>query len=343
MSKLIHSQTCRCGEAMTPKTNPFPRRLPKTSLDWVCRRFGGGPPSYGEVQILLRDSHGTPTLARVWLPSETAEELRWLGNWSYLIKGEEGVVVFDTGFKYSLMSSAKSVLDLKVVKDLLTAVLKSRLDVPALLRIASLQKRCRNPSLTPLPTAPTILKAVKRHFPNQKIREIALSHWHPDHSEDAPRLQQMAFAEWGFRPPLRIGAEDRVRPSSDGSLGGAEQVFTHACFEPGSWVWGQDLTDGASITGTSFRAISHPGHTLGSHSLVSEEQRVVIREGVEFMLQPDRPFLFSLLVMSMKTMNEDPGSFRSSEQKLRAVVGDRRFLVYFPHAQYKPPSILAST
>ena len=74
------------------------------------------------------------------------------------------------------------------------------------------------------------LEAVEELFPGAPVTSILLSHWHADHTEAAPALQQAAFARWGFRPPLRIAAPDRARRWAGPLPMGAEAVFYGAGF-----------------------------------------------------------------------------------------------------------------
>lgn len=206
-----------------------------------------GAPRPGTVEILARDARGDVRVARVALdhalPRWADRRMELGGTWSYLIAEPRGVVVFDVGPRYPL---AWSLLPFAPVK-----------------RLAERLNGNRH-----------ILRAVRRTFPGRPITTIAMSHWHADHTEDAPALQRLAKAAWGVRPDLRIMARDRGFRWRGIVAAGAEAVFQGAGYRPGSWHWGPDLEDGAEVGETGFRVLWLPGHTLGTIALVSDELRM---------------------------------------------------------------------
>lgn len=206
-------------------------------------------PEAGTVEVLAKDESGRPTVARValghGLPAWLDRRMGLGGTWSYMLAELDGVVVFDVGPRYPLAWWT--------------------LPAPA---VKGLARR--------LPGNRDILAAVERLFPGRPISQIVFSHWHPDHTEDGPGLQQEAASRFGFRPPLRMMGVERPFRWRGPMPAGAEAVFRGAGFRQGDWTWGPDLEDGALIGGTGFRVLALPGHTLGNVALLHDGERISI-------------------------------------------------------------------
>lgn len=206
-------------------------------------------PPAGTVQVLDHDAAGAPLLARVALRHELPEfaenAMRLGGTWSYLIRDGDGVMVFDVGPRYPLAWWLIPWPSWKV--------------------------------LTPkLGGNAHILDAIEAVYPGRRITAIVLSHWHADHTEDAPDLQRLAFARWGSRPPLRIGAADRAVRWRGVMPVGADAVFGGAGFHRSEWQWGLDLREGERLGRTGYRVRGMPGHTRGNVALFNAERRIAL-------------------------------------------------------------------
>ena len=212
-------------------------------LPSVAKDIDDVPPP-GTVEVLARDAEGAPRVARVALdhalPEWADTRMELGGTWSYLIAQPDGVVVFDVGPRFPL--------------------------VWALVPFPSVKQLAGQ-----LPGNRHILGAVQRTFPGKRISAIAMSHWHADHTEDAPALQRAAAALWGKAPTLHIHRRDRAYRHRGLLPAGADSVFLGAGYRPGSWTWGADLEDGAPVGQTGFRVLWLPGHTEGTIALISDE------------------------------------------------------------------------
>lgn len=246
-------------------------------------------PPFGTSEVLRTDTSGKSTLARVFTASDAEGLTASLAPpvYVYLIGGSEGVVVWDATFLYP--SSSMFAMFANLSPEDIIGILTGNLDLGQLM--AKIGERCNDPASLPepLPGAQKIIEAVEKHFPGQKIVEIDIPHWHVDHAENGPQLQQMAAAKWGFKPPLRIHERDKNYPDDDNgdgisgsegdSLGGAETVFAQACYKPGDWEWGPNLSDGEQLRGTSYKVMYAPEHTWGNSRVYSDVDKVGITDG----------------------------------------------------------------
>ncbi len=116
-----------------------------------------------------------------------------------------------------------------------------------------------------------LTKTLQKKFPNKPILSILLTHWHYDHSENAPDLQLWAEKTYGICPPIRIHTQDQ-----------GPQKFLHLFSRSLQSVFrkaspnitphmGEPLIDGEEIAGTSFIIRHAPGHTKGFCVLISEK------------------------------------------------------------------------
>jgi glyoxylase-like metal-dependent hydrolase (beta-lactamase superfamily II) len=236
-------------------------------------------PPAGTIQVLDHDAAGAPLLARVALTHELPEfaenAMRLGGTWSYLIRDGDGVMVFDVGPRYPLAWWLIPWPSWKV--------------------------------LTPkLGGNAHILKAIEAVYPGRPITAIVLSHWHADHTEDAPDLQRLAFERWGTRPPLRITAADRAVRWRGMMPIGADAVFLGAGFHRADWQWGLDLREGERLGRTGYRVLGMPGHTRGNIALVNADRRIAL--GPTRWAEPPRETWWA----------EDYASFRAATVKFYA-------------------------
>lgn len=271
------------GSLKTPLSDMFDIDLGQLGLDSVLADLlntlldsllggGLGIPQAGKAEVVASDANGNPTVVRLGLPTDSQGSLfSFFSLYAYLIKGNQGVVVWNYGVTYPMGTA----FDALTFNDLL-ALLTGDFDLIKLM--GKIGERCQDPASLPphLSTSEMTIETVDKYFPGEKIAEIDIGHWHIDHSEDAPRLQQKAFEKWGFRPPIRIHQKDRLFPDADGSPGGAEQVFKDACFLDGSWQWGEDLKDGQYLAGTSFKILHTGCHTYGMTNVVSDQEKLGI-------------------------------------------------------------------
>lgn len=204
-------------------------------------------PPAGEVQLLDRDAAGHPTLARVALahalPGILEANAGLGGTWSYLVADGPRVMVVDSAPRYALAWSLLPWGDAKRW-------------------------------LQPLPNTRRQLDALNALFPGRPVSMIVLTHWHPDHTEAAPELQQALARRFGSRPPLRIRGVDRPAHGNGILAGGAEAVFRAAGFHDGDWTWGPDLGEGERLGRTGFDVLPLPGHTRGTIALVDPARRI---------------------------------------------------------------------
>ncbi|MDB5096153.1 MAG: fold metallo-hydrolase [Cyanobacteria bacterium RYN_339] len=197
-------------------------------------------PPPGTEEVLLAEA-GRPVLVRValehGLPGWADERMHLGGTWCYLVADGPGVLVCDTSMQY-----------------------------PGLWCLLPLA--CPKALVAPLPVVDRITAALDRYFPGQSVTAIALTHWHPDHTEAAPALQ----AALGGHPPLRIAALDRPARGNGVLAGGADAVFHAAGYR--SWTWGPDLRNGEPLGRTGFRVLALPGHTRGNVAFVDAARKL---------------------------------------------------------------------
>ncbi len=118
-----------------------------------------------------------------------------------------------------------------------------------------------------------IIDAVRDLFPKKPITDIILSHYHFDHSQNAPHLQKKAHDVFGILPPIRLhhnDIEDKRFMFAPSSL---RLVLEKAGNR--SWKLGKPLEEGR-LEGTGFDIIHTPGHTSGTVSLIDRKRKIAI-------------------------------------------------------------------
>lgn len=181
---------------------------------------------------------GRVTLARVLLYMHTVlYRYPRFGVWCYLIRSGKKVVVFDAGPRFSSLLGGKWGRDVD--------------------------------------NTARILYALDRYFPDMPVSFIAASHYHFDHVENAPHLQQRLAKRQKTVPPIRLHANEyepkrflHVFPHS------LIRVFQQAGYS--DWRLGKPICDGERIAGSSYRFVHCPGHTSGNLALRSDTEKIVI-------------------------------------------------------------------
>lgn len=164
------------------------------------------------------------------------------GVWCYLLDAGKDIVIFDSGPKYQ---SGTPILMLR-----------------------KFTKKSHN--------SERIFHTLNKYFPDKTVREILLSHYHYDHSELAPELQQKIYEMYGNTPPIRLYSLDmsdnkRLMKIYKDSI---NKVYRKAGYE--SWVFGQPIKDNESIKGTDFFIKHIPGHTCGTVGVISHKYKTII-------------------------------------------------------------------
>lgn len=222
-------------------------------------------------EILIKD-RGEIKLARVLLRFDTAVgKYPKFGAWSYLIKSKDQVVIFDAGPKYN---------------------------------------RILPPFKLPTHNTDLVLSALDRYFPGRPVSQIVLSHYHFDHSQNAPDLQKALTEKFSLTPPIRLHFNDlgpkrlaRIIPN------GLEKVFKRAGYS--SWHLGQPVKDQETIAGTDFTFYHSPGHTSGTLALVSHRYQLVI--GSWILKNTNIPKRYRVV---SRVIDEDRHHIHPTQQKL---------------------------
>ena len=190
-------------------------------------------------EILVRENKKT-ILARLLLKHD-ALFIKYpeFGVWCYFLSTKNGVVIIEPGPKYNSLS-------------------------PFLRRIF---KKTHNADL--------ILKTLKKHFPNKTISEIYVSHYHFDHSENAPELQDKVHKHFGNTPLIRVHKnaieKKKLLKFIDTSL---KRTYKSAGYR--KWKLGDFVKDNEKIPGTDFVVRHIPGHTTCSIGFISKKHKVTI-------------------------------------------------------------------
>ncbi len=161
------------------------------------------------------------------------------GVWCYFLNTKNRVVLIEPGPKYNSLS-------------------------PFLRRYL---KKTHNADL--------ILKTLKKHFPNKTISQIYVSHYHFDHSENAPELQNKVQKQFGNLPLIKIHKYDvekkKMLKVFNTSL---NDRYRSAGYK--KWKFGTFVKNNEKILGTEFVVKHIPGHTTGSIGFISKKHRVTI-------------------------------------------------------------------
>lgn len=190
-------------------------------------------------QILLEED-GEIKLVRALLKCNAPfKKYPDFGVWSYFLNSRSDVTVFEAGPKYLSLN-------------------------PFLRRFS---QKTNNANI--------VIECLEKYFPQKTIRQILLSHYHFDHSEAAPELQQKIYEKFGNVPPIRIhrndaGAEKLFKVFNSG----LKSVFRKAGYR--KWLMGKCVEDNEKIEGTDFIVKHIPGHTDGTIALVNEKQKIAI-------------------------------------------------------------------
>jgi len=199
------------------------------------------------------------------------------GVWCYLFDTGKDVVIFDSGPKYQS-------------------------GMPILL-FRRFTKKSDN--------SDRILSTLKKYFPDKTIREILLSHYHFDHSELAPELQNRVYDMFGNTPPIRLHSSDmddnkRLMKIYRDSI---NKIYKKVGYE--SWVFGQPIKDNEVVKGTDFFVTHLPGHTCGTVGLISHKYKTVICGW--WVNHVDNP----LVRIATKAVNENKKMLEESIKKIQ--------------------------
>jgi glyoxylase-like metal-dependent hydrolase (beta-lactamase superfamily II) len=237
-------------------------------------------------EILIQDN-GKIILARVLLQFDLVT-LKYpkTGVWCYLLDTPDGIIVYDPGPKY---------------KGLLNFFRKTSGETH---------------------NTEKIFSALNTFFPNKKVTQIICSHYHYDHSENAPELQSQAYTLFGYLPPIRLHKNDLQRkkflsifPTS------LECIFKEAGFT--TWILGEPVQDEEVLPGGIFKYLHTPGHTSGHIALRSDHYKVIITGWVTRIPNPIVRCCMDWFI------NEDPNVFPDTRKKEI----QEGFTYYFHHPE----------
>lgn len=223
------------------------------------------------VETLITNKTG-PTLVRVLLQYDI---LKWKyplsGVWSYLLKDTEGIIVFDTGPFYNTLLGNKG-------------------------------KKTNNTQ--------KIFDAIDITYGLIPIKQIMLSHYHHDHSQNAADLQLENYRKYGTMPPIRIHKDDRGEKKLLKVLKSGLGVI-HKKLGHNNVLYGKEVNHNENVGDTGFSIVHSPGHTHGSISLINHQEKVIIT-GWWVGKSPNL-----ITSTAMRLINEDFKNILSTEQKLK--------------------------
>ncbi len=189
-------------------------------------------------EVVVEDNHEVK-VARVLLKFNTPiRKYPEFGTWCYLINAGDSVVVFDTGPMYDAFRPV----------------------------FRKFSKKLDNDDI--------IMQALEKYYPGKTVREILFSHFHYDHSELAPELQEHIQKKYGNLPPIRLHKLDFGSKKLMRIEQGLDKLYKKAGFE--NWQIGNFLKNGEKIKGTDFQVIHLPGHTEGTIGLISQKDKIII-------------------------------------------------------------------
>jgi glyoxylase-like metal-dependent hydrolase (beta-lactamase superfamily II) len=218
-------------------------------------------------QVLILRA-GQPLLVRTLLRFDAPfQKYPHFGVWSYLFDTPSGVVVFDTGPYYNSL-------------------------------LGIIRRSSGNTDL--------ILTALKKYFPQKTVSQIWLSHYHFDHSENAPHLQKQVKKLFNNCPPIRLHQNDLEEKKYLLLFRkNLEKIYRQAGHP--SWLIGSPLVEGEELGDSSFSVLLTPGHTTGTIALISHQYRTMVTGW---------PKINSPLLRTFQNLaNEDPADFSLSFQK----------------------------
>ena len=176
-------------------------------------------------------------------------------------------------------------------------------------------------STKPTHNANKIIKTIRKYFPAHDIKQIILSHYHFDHSQSAPELQQQIKQEFGYTVPIRISPNDLKTKTNylkffNNSL---EKIF----LETGDLKWkiGKPLKNNEKVEKTTFSIKFAPGHTSGNIVLISHKYKVIIGG---WWLKKRHTFIDKLNYI---LVNEDNQHLKKTKRELQSL----EFKTYFHH------------
>lgn len=236
------------------------------------------------TQILLKEKEEIK-LARVLLQFDVPlQKYPKFGIWSYLLNSKNGITIFDTGPKYNTLSP----------------ICKTK------------YQETNN--------ANKVIYALDKYFPNKKVNQIILSHYHFDHSECAPELQYKLKEKFGKVPPIRIHKEDfKSRKIFGIYKNNIAKIFLRAGYS--RWNIGDFVKHDEDIEDTGFTIKHLPGHTHGCIGLVNEKYNIMI--GGWWINKIEDPIVRKI----MSVINENNSKLENTIQQYK----DKDYKLYYYH------------
>ncbi|MBU0757460.1 MAG: MBL fold metallo-hydrolase [Nanoarchaeota archaeon] len=191
------------------------------------------------VEILLKNKNKIILVRILSRFDAVIKKYPQFGIWTYLLNSTDGIYVFDPGPRFY---------------GLTTAARKN-------------QKKTGN--------ADIIMMVADDLFPDKSIKEIWISHYHYDHSEAGPELQEFVKDKSEKTPPIRAHANDygkkKLMKIFNDSL---EITFKKAGYK--EWKIGVPIKDNEPVGDTGFKCVHAPGHTSGNIALVNDDEKIAI-------------------------------------------------------------------
>lgn len=208
------------------------------------------------------------------------------GVWSYLIKtGPSTVTIFDVGPKY------KALLPIRRSKSGDTH------------------------------NTDKIISTLDKYFPDHKVEQLICSHYHYDHTENAPDLQMSLRTRQDEIPPIRLHQRDLEAKKMFGFMKThLDDIFEKAGYT--EWHIGDSVREGEKLGESGFEIVHTPGHTSGAISLINNQEEIAITGWwVEEISSPVVKFVQGKLI------DEDTPRFRESIEKMKK----NKYKYYYLH------------
>lgn len=249
------------------------------------------------ISEVLSSSRGKSGVVRVLLRFDTPlYRYPNFGVWCYLIRNHDGIIVFDPGPRYV-----------------------SLFGYPMFKRETGNTQR--------------ILAALDTYFPGVPVAYIAASHYHFDHTENAPHLAAALSARGQALPTLRLHAREwekklflHIIPTS------LVDVLQRSGND--EWIQGSPIVDGERIEGTSMVYRLFPGHTSGNIGIVDDKHRIVI--GGYWGMGKSAVRISPFVGRVTQFTDECPARYTKTRRILRTCAGYRLY-TYHPLPRYSDP------
>ena len=168
-----------------------------------------------------------------------------------------------------------------------------------------------------------IINTLDDFFPGYKVDQILCSHYHYDHAENAPDLQNRLLELHGNLAPIRLHANDLENKKAFKFMKThVEDLFRHAEYD--KWHLGDSVEDNENLGNSDFVIVHTPGHTSGAISLVNNIEKIAITGW--WIEEQSSPFV---KVFQSTVIDEDTKNFASTIKKIKK--DDYKY--YFLHPQ----------